>query len=287
MSRALPNLEIDQLRSFVAVAESGGFTAAAARVARTQSAVSMQVKRLEETLGRRVLERSSRAVALTPEGRLLLDYARRMLALNDESVRRIASPPLAGRVRLGITEYFVPNDLARILARFAAAHPGVSLEVRMGLSRDLREDLRAGRLDAAFVRAEGPGAAGDILWREAQCWVAADAWEEDRAVPLPLVALPAPCVLRKFALEAGGRRRAGVRVAYTGSSMASVQAAVVAGLGVSIVARSSVLEGMRVLQGRAWPDPGALEVTALAGKGAAPEVLAALGTVARQELGGL
>src|SRR6476469_6467913 len=97
---AMHNLEIDLLRSFAAVADTGSFTAAAELVARTQSAVSMQIKRLEEIVGRRVLERTSRSLALTSEGEVLLESARRMLALNDEALRRVASPPLTGRARL-------------------------------------------------------------------------------------------------------------------------------------------------------------------------------------------
>src|SRR6185436_19574751 len=146
------NLDIDLLRSFAAIADTGSFTAAAELVARTQSAVSVQVKRLEEIVGRRVFERTSRSLALTPAGETLLGYARRILELNDESVRRVAEPPVAGTISLGITEYFVPNELPQILARFAAAYPGVRLEVRMGLSRDLRQDMAAGALDAALVR---------------------------------------------------------------------------------------------------------------------------------------
>src|SRR3954467_12143027 len=128
----IANLDIDLLRSFAAVADSGSFTAAAELVARTQSAVSVQIKRLEDLVGRRVFERTSRSLALTPAGETLLGYARRILALNDESVRSVVEPPVAGAIRLGITEYFVPSDLPRLLARFAAAYPGVHLEVRMG-----------------------------------------------------------------------------------------------------------------------------------------------------------
>src|SRR5580765_7963587 len=146
------NLDIDLLRSFAAVADTGSFTAAGEVVARTQSAVSIQIKRLEESVGRRVFERTSRSLALTPAGEVLLDYARRILALNDESVRRITEPPVAGELRLGITEYFVPNELPAILARFAAIHPEVRLEVRMGSSRDLREALSQGKLDVAILR---------------------------------------------------------------------------------------------------------------------------------------
>ena len=281
-----PNLEIDLLRSFAAVADTGSFTAAADLVARTQSAVSMQIKRLEDVVGRRVFERSSRSLELTADGRLLLDYARRMLELNDESLRRIARPPVTGRARLGVTEYFVPNEVPRLLARFAAAHPGVELDVRMGLSRDLRVELDSGRLDAAIVRFR-PGEQGSAepIWQESQHWVAAEGWESAKGAPVPLVALPAGCVLRDFAIETFRRQQRPWRLAFTGSSMASVQAAVLAGLGVSIVSRSAVLPGMRILpRGKAWPDAGPLEVGVLSGRGAPAAIVDALTSISRQVL---
>ena len=125
----IPDLDLDLLRCFVAVAEQGGFTSAGGALGLTQSAVSLKVKRLEEVLGRRVLERSSRAVALTRDGEALLGYARRMLALNDEAVRRLVAPAVAGRLRLGVADHFVPRTLAPLLARFARSSPEVRLEV--------------------------------------------------------------------------------------------------------------------------------------------------------------
>jgi len=280
----MQNLELDLLRSFAAVADTGSFTAAAELVARTQSAVSMQIKRLEETLGRRVFERSSRSLALTGEGELLLGYARRILELNDESLRTIARPPVTGRARLGVTEYFVPNELPRILSRFAAAHPGVQLDVRMGLSRDLRVELDAGRLDAAIVRIQDGEKGATPLWRESQVWVAAEGWALERGQAVPLVALPQGCVLREFAMETFRRQKREWHLAYTGSSMASVQAAVLAGLGVSIVSQSTVVAGMQVLRGRSWPDPGALQAGVVKGAGARDEIVAALASVVREAL---
>jgi DNA-binding transcriptional LysR family regulator len=278
------NLEIDLLRSFAAVADTGSFTAAAAVVSRTQSAVSMQVRRLEEIVGRRVVERTSRALALTPQGEELLAAARRMLALNDEALRRVAAPPVAGRIRLGVTEYFVPDELPALLARFAARHPGVQLEVRMGLSGDLRAELKAGRLDAALVRLEGAGAR-EAIWREPQAWVAAEGWEVAPNAPVPLVALPVGCVLREFAIETFRRQGRPWHLAYAGSSMASVQAALLAGLGVSIVAASGIRPGMRVLPaGRRWPDPGALAVGVVQGQGAPAAIVQALEAAARESL---
>lgn len=278
-------LDLDCLRTFAAVADTGSFTAAGERVSRTQSAVSMQVRRLEETLGRPVLLRNSRGVALTPEGAILLEQARRLLDLNDETLRRVARPGISGRVRLGVTEYFVPERLPGILARFASAHPAVELEVRMGLSRELREALAAGRLDAALVRLESrEGAAA--LWTEPQVWAAAEGWSAARGTPVPLVLLPAPCPLREHAIASFRRRGAPARVAYTGSSMASVQAAVLAGLGVSILPRSSVRPGMREIpSGRAFPDPGVLRVGVLEREGAGREIVAALEEVCRESLG--
>jgi len=278
----MQNLELDLLRSFAAVADTGSFTAAANLVARTQSAVSMQIKRLEDVLGRRVFERSSRSLELTTDGAMLLDYARRMLELNDESLRRIARPPVTGRARLGVTEYFVPNEVPRILARFAAAHPGVQLDVRMGLSRDLRVELDAGRLDAAIVRLDASSKA-DPIWKEPQHWVAAEGLEIGKGA-VPLVVLPPGCVLREFAMETFKRQKREWRLAYTGSSMTSVQAAVLAGLGVAIVSESTVVPGMRILRGRGWPDPGALEFAVLKGAGARGEIVVALESIAREAL---
>jgi len=278
------NLDLDLLRSFVAVADSGSFTAAGELVARTQAAVSMQIKRLEDAVGRRIFERTSRSIALTPAGETLLGYARRMLELNDESVRRVAEPPVAGSIRLGITEYFVPTELPRFLARFAAAYPGVELQVRMGLSKDLREAMAGGSLDAVIARL-GPRERAGALWKEDQLWVARSDFAPARGTVLPLALLPSPCVLREHALDAMKRQRRPFSVAFTGSSMASVQAAVSAGLGVSIVPRSSLLPGMRVLpRGREYPDPGPLFVGVLRGAGARREIVDALERVLRQTL---
>lgn len=278
------NLEIDLLRTFAAAAQSGSFTAAAELVARTQSAVSLQIQRLEEVVGKRVFERTSRSLALTPAGETLLGYARRILELNDESVRRIAEPPVAGSIRLGITEYFVPTELPRILSRFAALYPRVSLEVRMGLSSELRREMAAGTLDAVIVRLS-PRERAKAIWSEPQVWVVREGMEPARGAPVALALLPPPCVLREHALSSLKRLKRPWTVAFTGSSMASVQAAVSAGLGVSILPRSSVLAGMQALsRGAGYPDPGRLDIGVLRGAHAPEDIVRALQRVARQAL---
>ena len=277
------NLDIDLLRTFAAVADCGSFTGAAELVARTQSAVSLQVKRLEERLGCKVFERTSRSLGLTREGAALLPYARRMLELNDESVRRLAEPPVQGAFRLGITEYFVPTELPALLARFAAAYPGVHLEVRMGLSTELQKALRTHALDAAIVRLPRSDAARAI-WREPQVWIAAEGFDLRREEPVPLVLLPAPCVLREHAIDAMKRKRRPWRLAYTGSSMASVQAAVRAGLGVSILPLSSVTSGMTIISREGFRDPGPLRIGVATTSGTPKDISAALERVMRQTL---
>jgi DNA-binding transcriptional LysR family regulator len=221
---------------------------------------------------------------LTPAGTTLLDYARRILELNDESVRRIAEPPVAGEIRLGITEYFVPAELPQIIARFAAAYPGVHIEVRMGMSRDLRDQITDRTLDAAIVRL-APRDRTKSIWKEPQYWVAKEGFELAHGAALPLALLHPPCVLREHAIESMQRLRRPWKLAFTGSSMASVQAAVVAGLGVSLMPRSSLLPGIRVLpSGKNYPDPGQLSVGVLRGPGAREDIVAALERITRQTL---
>lgn len=278
------NLDIDLLRSFAAVADSGSFTAAGEIVARSQSAVSIQIKRLEEAIGCKVFERTSRSLALTPAGETLLGYARRMLELNDESFRQLMEPPVSGRIRLGVTEYFVPGELAQILARFAAAYPNVQMEVQIGLSRDLRSALAEGELDTAIVRVT-PQEHISPIWQEPQHWIAREDFVVQKGAVLPLVVLPQPCILRDFAIDALKKARQPWRIAFTGSSMAGVQAAVMAGLGISIMPRSSVLNGMQVLAGRRlFPDPGQLEIGMLSGSKAPQEIIAALEKIVEQTL---
>lgn len=278
------NLDIDLLRSFTAVADTGSFTAAGDIVARSQSAVSVQIKRLEESIGCKVFERTSRSLALTPSGEMLLGYARRMLELNDESFRKVAEPPIAGEFRLGITEYFVPGELTHILARFAASYPEVHLEVRMGMSRDLRSALMEGDLDAALVRAV-PKERASVLWEEPQHWVAHEDFSLRQGAVVPLVALPERCVLRDFAIESLKKTRQPWRIAFTSSSMTGVQAAVLAGLGISIMPKSSILSGMRILPcGKFFPDPGHLEIDMISALGASKEIMEALDRSIRQTL---
>ncbi|EHM02558.1 LysR substrate binding domain protein [Acetobacteraceae bacterium AT-5844] len=240
-----PDLDLDLLRCFVQVAERGGFTPGATALGLTQSAVSLKVKRLEELVGKRVFERTSRSVALTRDGETLLAYARRMLALNDEAVRRLVAPPIAGRLRLGVADHFVPRNLAPILARFAADFPDVRLEVEVGRSHELRAAQERGELDLVLGKRRDGETAGTPLWTEPMIWVAAPGWTPPEGRPLPVAMLPQGCMFRDRALAALARAGMGFEVVYTSASLLGVAAAAQAGLAVTVLGRSGLPPGLR------------------------------------------
>ncbi|WP_114393316.1 LysR substrate-binding domain-containing protein [Oleisolibacter albus] len=243
----LPDLDIDAVRTFVTVMEAGGFTAAAERLGRTQSAISMKIKRLEELLDRRLLDRTSRSLAPTPAGERLLGHARRILALNDEAVAHVLAPEAEGLLRFGVADYFAPEHLPTILARFAKAYPRVRLDVRVGSSLELIRGLEAEQLDLVIAKRDAGSSAGRLLWREPAVWVAAGDWRAEPGAPVPLCLMPSPCIYRARAVEALDRRARPWRTAYASASIASVRAAAQAGLGVTTLGVASLLPGLRVL----------------------------------------
>lgn len=242
----------DLLLAFVTVVECGGFSRAAGRLMRGQSAISLQIKRLEENLGVRLLERSPRNLLLTSEGELILDYARRILSLNDELTERVREPELSGVVRLGAPEDFATSHLPNVLARFARSHPRVALEVTCELTLDVLERFRAGELDIALVKREPSGMTGGVtgglrVWREPLVWIAAD---RDVVAPenaLSLVVSPYPCVYRKRMTDALDRIGRAWRISYTCGSLAGTHAAVRAGLGLTILPKEMVPTDLTIL----------------------------------------
>jgi DNA-binding transcriptional LysR family regulator len=244
-----PDLDLDLLRCFVQVAERGGFTPGATALGLTQSAVSLKVKRLEDLVGKRVFERTSRSVALTRDGETLLAYARRMLALNDEAVRRLVAPPIAGRLRLGVADHFVPRNLAPILARFARDFPEVRLEVEVGRSHELRAAQERGELDLVLGKRRDGETTGTALWTEPMIWVATPGWAAPEGRPLPVAMLPQGCMFRDRALAALARAGMGFEVVYTSASLLGVAAAAQAGLAVTVLGRSGLPPGLREYPG--------------------------------------
>jgi len=254
--------DLDLLRSFVATADAGSLTRGAERLRLAQPTVSLQIKRLEAQLGRRLFDRGPRHLALTAAGEMLLGYARRILSLSDEVQARLNEAEVEGSVRLGTPEDFATTHLAGVLARFAEGYPRVALEVTTDLTLNLLERFRAGEFDLVLIKREPAGpVAGTRVWRESLVWAAArDDWF-GRDGPLPLVVSPHPCVYRRRAMQALDAAGRGWRVAYTSTSLAGAQAAVRAGLGLAVLPRDMVPPDLAVLdQAQGAPDLRATEV---------------------------
>jgi DNA-binding transcriptional LysR family regulator len=249
MSTPLPPFDLDLLRTFVAIVDSGGFTRAAERVGRTQSTVSLQIKKLEDGLGRRVLAREpTRELLLTPDGEILLTYARQILRLSDEARSRLMQPEVAGTVRLGTPEDFATTHLPEVLARFARAHPRVTLDVNCDFTVNLLDGFSKGQYDLVLFKREPQGKGGGVgVWREVLVWAAAPRLVLAADEPLPLVLAPVPDVYRKRALASLDAIKRPWRIVYTSPSLNGLQAAVRAGLGVTILPREMVPPGLVVL----------------------------------------
>jgi DNA-binding transcriptional LysR family regulator len=240
------NLDLDLLRAFVAVAETGSFTRAAGRLGRVQSAVSMQVKRLEEAAGQRLFDRSRRRVTLSPDGEVLLGYARRMLALNQAALSDLGQAAIEGGLRLGTADT-ASHFLPRILARFARSYPRVRLEVLCDRSWHLLDALDAGEIDLALVTQQGARGGGRILRREPLVWAAAVGQSVPESEPLPLAVFAPGCAYRAAAIDALDAAGRAWRMAYSSTSLVGVQAAVLTGLAVGLLPQSTLLKGMIVL----------------------------------------
>lgn len=262
------NLDLDLLRAFVTVAETGNMTSAGERLRRSQSAVSLQIKRLEDQLELKLFDRRPRALRLTAAGERLLAQAGALLALNDAILDEFAEPALEGAVRLGTPEDFATTHLPSVLARFAESHPRVSLEVSCDLTLNLLDRFGAGEFDLVLVKREPSGGeAGVRVWREPLVWAASPRFDVGSAGPLPLVVSPSPCVYRARAVGALDRADRAWRIAYTCGSLAGSQAAVRAGLGVTVLPRDMVPADLAAIDdAAALPDLHDTEVALLAAR---------------------
>jgi DNA-binding transcriptional LysR family regulator len=255
------DLDPDLLRAFVAVADHRGFTRGARSLNRTQSAVSMQIKRLEAVMAAPLFERGGRSVQLTRQGESLIGYARRILDLNDEAVRRLDDARLAGTVRIGVIDDYAGCVLPDILARFAARHPGIYVEVHTGLTGDLLEEL-GDRLDLVLgMQPQGSGR-GEVLRADPPVWAVGKGCDAHERDPLPLALYPQGCLFRDWALAALDRIGRRWRLAYMSPSRSAVEAACAAGLAVTIVKASTLPATLRRL-GKAdgFPPLPAAEIT--------------------------
>lgn len=248
----LTNLDMDVLRTLAVAMELGSFARAAERLGRTQSAISLQMRRLETQIGQTLFRKQGRGVALTEAGDVALGYARRILELNDDAVSALKGLAIAGTVRLGVHQDFAEAALPVVLARFARAHPAVRIEAQVERNSVLVDRLAHGRLDLALVFGASapplPGLATLAAGERAMVWIAARGYVPAADAPLSLVMFEAPCVFRDAALAALERARVPWRLTLTSPSLAGLWAAADAGLGVTVRTRIGLPDRLVALE---------------------------------------
>jgi len=245
------DLEIDLLRSFVAVAAHSNFTKASVAIGRTQSAVSLQIKRLEEIVGKRLFDRSRNSVAITRTGEALLVYANRILATNDAALSHIQRPAAEGLVRIGTPDDYATVLLPPILAAFAKDYPLVRFEVVCDNACNLLPLLDSEELDLVVATHRHDVVAGRVARYEPMHWVASPGYIDDPENPLSLVLFPQGCVCREIALGALKNIDRDWHVAYSTRSIALIEKAVLAGSGVTVMEASTIPAGLRIVDGLA------------------------------------
>lgn len=246
--------DLAQLRTFLAVAEAGSLTAAAPLVFLSQSAVSEQMRKLEDAAGQTLLLRSKSGVVLTPAGLRLQVHAQHLLDAAEQAWRDLRGSTLQGQVRLGVTDYFKPQALTALLARLAQVHPRMRLQVQVGKSAEVEAAWSQGALDLVLTMAV-VGAAADadaadpaaVLHTEPLVWAAPAGMAIARPDALPLVVLPPGCALHQLSQRVLRGQGVAYEVMHQASGVAGLQAAVAAGLGVACVNQSALVDGMVAL----------------------------------------
>ncbi|CAN6451197.1 unnamed protein product [Victoria cruziana] len=246
-------LDIDQLQTFVAIVDTGSFTKAADRVYKTQSAVSMQMRRLEERLSKQLFIKDGRGNKLTPEGERLLIFARRMLRLNNEAIAAFDDNRLEGSLRIGTPDDYADRYMPEIISRFARTNPGVELNIVCESSADLAEKMKRGELDVALVTHNPRARVSEVVRTEPLCW-----WRQ------------AACA----ALDSIGRD---YHILFTSWSSTVVAAAVLAGMAVSVQPESALRNGMKVLsQQDGFPALAPIQIGIMKRPGVAPSLMNAI-----------
>jgi DNA-binding transcriptional LysR family regulator len=240
-------LDLDQLQTFITICDTGSFTRAADEVHRTQSAVSMQMRRLEERIGKPLFEKDGRTNRLTEDGEKLLAYARRMMHLNRETLAAFDDRALEGTVRIGIPDDYADRFLPEIMARFARSNPRVELTVICEPTPGLVEHLKRGNLDLAIVTHSASHAPSEVVRREPLLWVSSANHPTHEEPVLPMAFGRPNCIWRRAACDVLDRMNREYRVLFSSFSATVITAAVLSGLAVSVLPECALRPGMRVL----------------------------------------
>lgn len=267
------------LRSFVAVVEAGGFSAAARQLGVGQSTISQHMARLEAQTGRKLLARDTHSVTTTPDGDAILPFAKRALEANARIRQYFQGGALRGRIRFGASEDFVFSALPDMLAEFTARNAEVDLELTVGLSEVLYERFDAGQLDLILAKRREGDARGRRAWVDDLRWVGRPGMVPDAEAPVPLVIYPPPSMTRKRALAVLDANRRRWHVACTSGSLSGLRAAAMAGLGVVPLAAELIPPGLAELPPCGLPTLGPVEFVLLGGTYGGRDAITALGDV--------
>lgn len=242
-----PALDLDLLRTFVAIVDHTSFAEAGRHLARTQASVTQHMQRLEQQVGVALLRKQGRHKALTDAGRQLLRHARQMLALNDEALAGLRQDGLSGVLRIGSPHDIADTILPPLLGHIARSAPNLRLEIDVGRSPFLMDDLQRGKVDMVISTVTAPGVEGFALRTSPVWWICAAQYQHLPGEPLPLVLVDEPSLYRRLALDA--LEQAGIpwRQAYLASNLIGIKAAVRAGLGITARSQEMVGPDMRVL----------------------------------------
>ncbi len=270
-------LDLDQLQTFVTIADTGSFTRAAEEVHRTQSAVSMQMRRLEERIGKPLFLKDGRTNRLSDHGEKLLGYARRMIRLNRETMAAFDETSLEGHVRIGTPDDYAERFLPEIMARFARSNPRVELSVVCEPTVNLVEHIRRGNLDLALVTHDGVRSQSEVVRREPLLWVTSANHATHEQDVLPLAFGRPTCQWRRDACEALDRMNRDYRVLFTSWSATVIIAAVMSGIAISVLPECALRPGMRVLgEADGFTPLADIQIGIMRGHSARPEVVEAL-----------
>lgn len=281
----MERLDSDLLCTFIAVANAGSVTAGAAQIHRSQSAISLQIKRLEAIIGRAVFERHGRGVVLTEAGRYLLPVAHEITSRLEGVLRELSQRPVRGTLRLGIPDDHGRAKLVQIIAAFSRAHPQVELDVTCALSTKFPDALKKGRLDMAVYEVEHPTPEEEIIYEDPTCWVASDHSDFSASDPLPVALFDSACWWRDAAIASLQARGKPYRVIYSSQSVSGVIAAVEAGVAVGLIGRSSLQLGLSIARPAFGFDPTPTSKLVLAtGDLLNPDLIAATKSAIRSAL---
>lgn len=280
-------LDLDQLQTFCAIADCSSFTQAARRVHKTQSAVSMQIKRLEERLGQPLFVREGRSIHLTREGEELYALARRMLRINAEIVDIFSDTDLAGSIRFGVPDDYAVRLLPVVLSSFQRTHPKIAVDVKCMASEDLLDGMRAGRFDLIVFSQGTMQEFGELFRMEKMHWVGSHGGVAMASDPLPLACGPTTCCWRADSIDGLNRIGRDYRIAYTSSDATSISSAVLADLAIGVLPESAIQHGMKVVDDEGMPRLRDAQIALMRGSHAYGGIYDALATHVVEEMGNL